>query len=362
MTLKDFKLITCLCLLVLSVSFVRTPTTLAVTPADADEWDSARPIEITIDSPATNTYLPINDTQSLHAYVRDCDEYRVDEQWYTYWDEVRSGNTSTDYHIWWEATEGTWNDMYGVYATYKAPEYESGSSIRTVTITAHANDIDRGDETPTDAGYEEDDETDSITLKIWQIDVTGQISGTTSSNYDGFAMPTAYGGTDLGWVEHGNPTGATGYFGNIQLKGSKSSSLNITTGFSWYNYVKGIVRHKTTTSEPSWVTPYDFNEPDYILDFGPAGPNPCVDKDMRHPDGGTDVSEIFALDAPGWDTGTDNDKDIPPLTYYDFCADYKAWVVYSGVPVSNECLWGVGFELDEVSGEWSDVFHALDTE
>jgi hypothetical protein len=74
------------------------------------------------------------------------------------------------------------------------------------------------------------------------------------------------------------------------------------------------------------------------------------------------VSEIFAFDAPGWATGAGNNYYIPPWTYYDFCCDYKTWVVYSDLRVSNECLWGVSFELDEVSGNWSEVFHALDWE
>jgi len=358
MLTKRITIVTYAAIVAASLLVLYPKLSLAVSPSDADEWAAKDPITVTITS-ATNTYLAINKTKSLSATATDPDCYRVDSTWYNYSDQVTSGNNSTDYHIWWTASEGTFPDMYGTSATYEAPDYAAGSSVRNVTVTAHADDFDRGDETPTDAGYAESADTDSITVKVWQIHVGGHIFGTTDSSYDGTPVPTAFGGTDLGWITPNNPAGATGYHCNTELYGSIPSAISTTSGFNWYNYKQGIVRHKTNASEPNWATPYDYNHPSsYEFDFGPA--YSYLDADPRHPNTtGTNVHKIFAMDAPGAIVGLTNDAGIPPWTYLDFEMFFKAWVEMGGVRVSNEAIWCVFFDLDEVGGNWSEVSHGL---
>jgi len=244
--------------------------------------------------------------------------------------------------------------------TYGGRPAKARSSVRNVTVTAHADDFDQGDETPTDAGYGETDDTDSITVKVWQIHAGGNISGSMDTDND--TTQTAWSGDpNLGWIKPNNPAGATGYFGNTELYGSIPTAISTTSGFDWYNEKKGTKRHKETSTEPDWDTPYDYNHPSsYEPDFGPG--YGYLDPDPRHPNTtGTNVHKIFAMDAPGAVVGLTNDAAIPPWTYLEFEMFFKAWVEMGGVRVSNENTWSVFFDLDEVSGNWSDVSHGLIT-
>ena len=144
-------------------------------------------ISVNISSPADNTYVPINHGQSLQASAVDwdCERYRdPGEQWsawYTYYDDVTTGNTSSDYHMWWTKMDGTFTDMYGTTATWIAPDYSAGNNVRNVAVTAHANDYNRGSDT---SGYNDTGREDFITLKVWQVTVTAKQSSSISTNND----------------------------------------------------------------------------------------------------------------------------------------------------------------------------------
>lgn len=341
-----------------------TSTSIAETQYEWENDDEAinnGAIDVDIIYPPDDTYVTINGEKGLACTASDpdCERNKPDggawSDWYPISDDVTSGNTSSNYHILWTFTgdgEILDEDKYYTSSLYTAPDYSEGNDVRDVTITATADDIDRGNESPTNKGYKESDANDSITLKIWQVTVTAQQSGTTSTNYDGTAMPQYYGDTDLGWITPNDPN-AAGYHGNTQIKGSIPSGPNVQTGYSWSQYFKGYARYKVNGG--SWV--YDPNEPDWKED-GTA----LTDCDSRHPNGGgTDVREIFTLDAPGFTAGYDNNDYIGnPHNWTDAenKLDFKTYVNYGGNRISNEdCIWEVDFVLDvnEADSTWIPV-------
>lgn len=325
---------------------------LAVGPEDADEWAVGSAISASITSPATNTYLPINHTKSLTATASDVDCYRVEETWYSYSDDVTSGNAPSDYHIFWTASVGGFYDECGTSASYYAPDYSAGNNVRNATITATAYDFNRSPDT---YGYADGSDSDQITLKVWQVTVTKKQTGSRSTNNDcSGTLPTLLGGNTLGWVSHGTPTGCTGYYGKTELKGTIPSDVPTVSGFAWIQDTKGVIRFKTLASIPNWVTPY-FQDTSTWADDSPFAI--WQDGDSRHPNTtGTDVNEIFMLDAPGFDAWASNNANIAaPVNgrALNYDLDFRSYVKLGGVRVSNQMEWDVAFTVVENSGVWA---------
>lgn len=139
------------CVLVMTLSMLLSlaisPLVLALDPEDAGDWDVGDPISVTVTAPDDDFWVWINSTLNVTASASDIDRYRCDEysyEWYSYSDEVSSGETAQDHHIWWTCSEGSFTDEYGPSATYLAPDYVAGNDDRDVTITAHADDFNRG--------------------------------------------------------------------------------------------------------------------------------------------------------------------------------------------------------------------------
>lgn len=322
-----------------------SPMAHAVGPGDAEEWAAKTPISVSITAPADNTYVPINHTQSLTATASDTDCYRVGTTWYDYSDDVTSGNSPTDYHMSWTASTGSFTDTYGTSATYQAPDYSAGNNVRDVTVSAHADDINRGADT---YGYGETAQQHNVTLKVWQVTVTASQAGTKSGNDDADNLPAYCGGTTHGWIIHGTPAGSKGYYGNTEIMGSIPEGPDVTTGYTWSSYYKGVVKYK---SDETW---HDLMNHD---DWTPDGPYDYYDLDSRHPNAtGTDVRQIFMQDAPGFKTEAGNDYGIGKgWTDLSWQFDYKSEAKYGFICISNEILWEVKYVLDVVAGKWHVV-------
>ncbi|MHC4693589.1 MAG: hypothetical protein ACYS67_12680 [Planctomycetota bacterium] len=366
-------------ILLLAVVTICTNTIIAETQY---EWKDDESIEVEITSPDDDTYVPINHTQSLSATASDpdCQRHKNDgdtewSDWYPIDDEVTSGNDSNDYHMWWEVSGGgeivdeAPHTMYGTSALYQAPDYEAGSDVRDVTVTAKADDFNRGDETPTNRGYGDSQQEDSITLKVWQVTVTVSQSGSVSGNNDtvGYGDPNKpygdEGGDKLGWVEFNEPNGCVFDGHNTEPKGSvpsgikDSSNNDIVDGFVWKQDMKGISRIKTTTSDPNWVTPYLENDSNWVPDNPGSS---WYDGDCRHPNGssGENVHEIFMLDGPGLRVGTGNNANIAAgWRTLERDKQYRSFVHYGGERVSNKCVWDHEFIIVEDSGKWKVNSH-----
>ena len=344
--------LTCLAVLVAASIGLRPATAEDPGPEDAEQWVEGDPITVSITAPANNTYLPINHSQSLTATATDPDCYRVGTTWYPYWDEVEDGEEEADHHMWWTADIGECTEEYGTTGVYEAPGYSEGNNVRDATITAHADDFNRGEDT--EGANDTPAATASITLKVWQITLTVAQTGTTSTNYDGEAVPAWLGGTDLGWVIPGTPAGSLAYAGNTQVKGSIPAGPNVTTGYQWYQVKKGITRYK---KGGTWN--YALNSPTvWVADIDPA--YDYLDADSRHPNGaeGTDVREIFLLDAPFWVAGAlNNNKIAAPDSWTDieYDVDFKPKVNLNGIIISNEPIYEVIFTLDVNGGTWRVV-------
>lgn len=328
-----------------------------------DEAINNGAIDVDILWPLDDTYVTINGERSLFCTASDpdCERNKPDggewSDWYPISDDVTSGDSSSDYHILWTCSGGgqimedITHTKYGTLATYEAPDYSAGNNVRDVTVTATADDFDRGNENPTNKGYKESDDDDSITLKVWQVTVTAQQSGTTSSNYDGPTMPERFGDTDLGWITPASDPNTDGYYGNTQIKGSIPSGPGVTTGYAWYQYITGHSRYKVNGG--SWV--YDANYPSPHLDVPP----PVVNSDTDSMSDGEDVREIFLLDAPGWWAYTSNDRYIDPENWSDkeISYDLEIHVEYGGNQISNTCDWDTDYVLDvnEIDSTWMPV-------
>ena len=117
-------------------------------PTKNSKWRYEKPIAVTITAPANNSYLPINHWQPLKATATNTDCYSEDEvTWYPYPDDVTTGTTKTNHHIWWTVDEGRIPEKYGyggVSAWYIAPDHLPGHDIRDVTVTANAVDYNHG--------------------------------------------------------------------------------------------------------------------------------------------------------------------------------------------------------------------------
>lgn len=332
------------CLAWIGLLFVRAAV-LAVGPEDAEEWDAKTPISVSITSPADNTYVPINHTQTLTATATDIDCYRVGTTWYDYGDDVTSGDQSTDFHVWWTATAGIMTDMYGTAATFLAPDYSAGNDVRDVVVSAHADDVNRGDDTYGDST--ETSQQQNLTLKVWQVTVTVSQAGTKSVNNDADALPVTHGGTTHGWIIPGTPVGATGYAANTEIMGSIPEGPGVQTGFVWESFRKGIAKFR---SGGVW-TDLD-NTPNWADD----SPEDYYDVDSRH--GGTDERQIFMQDAPIFHAGATNDAGIAAgWTDFSYQYDFKSRVMYGGIRISNEPEWETKFVLVVMGGVWHVVSH-----
>lgn len=319
----------------------------AVGPEDAEEWKNNGDITVTVTSPADNTYRSINSgSLNLAASASDSDCYRVATTWYPYSDEVNSGDDASSYHIWWtKSGDGDLPDMYGGSGSYTAPGYSSGNNLRTVTISAHADDFNRSGDT---YGYGDTAKQKNRTVKIWQVALSEMRTGDESSNFNGTSFDAASGGKKLGQLSWGDTvnvksTGTTGIcnlFGDgVQIKGVVSTDSNIPTStFYWYQQMKGITKHSIDGS--TWVTPYDENDANYVDDsVQPWDGNVDNDRDTRNTEAGgnPDVDEIFLRDPPGFNAGTDNKNTNWLMLYRD--KTYKTHVKYGGNIVSNYIEW-----------------------
>lgn len=325
------------------------------------QWAQVSEIEVDLYSPADGTYVPINFTKYLFAHANDEDCFRYRQvgtsqwsAWYNYWDVVENGNTSTTYHMWWTADMGTYTDMYGTQALWTAPDYSSGNNVRDVTVTAHANDYHRGTDT---LGYNDTGREDWITLKVWQVTVTTNRSSISTNNdcygYVGppDIYPTSKAKRQLGWIYFNNPTGAEGYWGKTELIGTVPTGVPTVSGFDWKSEVMGVYRHKTTSSDPDWVWPYDVR---YVNWEDDSPGSSFSDEDCRHPNGGTNVHEIFMLDGPGLGSNANNDNNIANgWSHIDFDFDFRTYVKIGGYRVSNIEPWEVEFDLVESGGVWT---------
>jgi hypothetical protein len=257
--------------------------------------------------------------------------------------------------MWWSASEGTFIDMYGVDAIYQAPDYVVGPDVRDVTFYANAADYNRGND---HYGFANAAATGPATAskpgKVWQVTLTPQQQGNTSQNYDGTPVPAWTGGTTLGWICHGTPAGCVTYGANTQIIGTVGVGPGIPqTGFQWFQDLKGISRHK---EGGAWIMPPDlFQGPGWGADWGPG--YTFLDSDTRHPNGqgGTDVHEIFAMDAPGFVAGATNNVNIPPDTELEYHMQFKPYVELGGVRVSNEPVYKSDFTVTVVGGVWTAV-------
>ena len=116
-------------------------------PSPESEWSADTGIVVTITSPSDDsTKMYINETLDCSATASDTDKYSNDggHTWYTYSDDVSSGTSSADYHIWWTTNIGSFTELYGPSTTYIAPDYSDGAGIRTADIAAHADDVNCG--------------------------------------------------------------------------------------------------------------------------------------------------------------------------------------------------------------------------
>jgi len=322
------------------------PAVLAVGPEDAEQWNVKGSITVSITSPANNTYVPINHTQVLTASASDPDCYRVGTTWYDYSDDVTSGETWEDYHMDWGAAEGYFTEMYGTSATYLAPDYSAGYNVRDVYVCVQADDYNRGTDT---FGANDPGDAAEMHLKVWQVTVTVSQVHSQSPNNDADDLLTIWGGTTHGWIIPGTPAGATGYHGNTEITGSIPEGPGVTTGYTWAHFRKGIGKYQ---DGGGW---HDLdNTPNWVAD----GPYGYYDVDSRHPNGVTDVRQIFMQDPPGATVGASNDDGIAAgWTDLSFQYDFKSRVMYGGIRISNEPEWETKFVLDVVEGHWHVVSH-----
>lgn len=331
-------------------------------PATQYEWKDYDRISVHVLSPKHNSYMPINYFQSLSATAMDpdCQRHKYDGEewsdWYVIYDEVTSGTTSSDYHMWWTCGIGEIMEdfKYGTHAEYISPDYSDGSSIRIACISVYADDFNRGDESPTNRGHDDSQGCDSINLYIWQVTVSARQSGTVSSNYDGERFSVYAGGDQLGWVEYNNPTDCEQYAGNTELAGSIPSGPTWPgpgdyTDWKWSQFTKGYGRHKVSGGS-NWI--YDENDSDWTEEA--LGSYPAKDEDSRH--NGSDVREIFLIDIPGFYGGEYNNQGILSPFYYvdlEYDFDFKTYIIKGETRVSNLCIWHVDFALTESGGVWT---------
>ena len=343
-------------------------------PPDA-EWGDLGPITIAeilvydVDmTMAPDDYVPINHARFLKATAFDKDCWRADENdaWHPYDDDVTSGNTETNHHMWWTVSDGKLPAMYGPSATYHAPGYSIarqllGKGVSDVTVTVNAVDFNRGAGEQSGnktTGFPDTQGKKSIVLKVWQIMVSKKQYGKIDDN-NGAPQTPSYGDPFLGWIFPGKTETpqADGYYGNTQIKGTIPPGPNARMGYQWYQRKKGIKGYKVI-GMIDWKNYYN-NQTIWEPDMDPSYPG--LDADPRHHITGVDVREIFANDAPGFPVGIDNNDLIEEdgMTGYQFDMRYKIWVEVDGIggPVSNELVWRVKFTLKVQDGVW----YALDS-
>jgi len=357
---------------------VTSPTAWAADPPpeEAEAWASKIPIDVCIMSPAANTYVPINHTQALTALAFDLDCYKVNDVWYDYYDDVTSGTTETDHHMWWTASKGTFKEMYGPSAKYVAPDYEEcPNDVRDVTVTAHAVDFNLGKKTQNTHGYHAYTEQEeigqaSITLKIWQITVEYTQSGNASDAYGGVALPAEFGGGKLGWIAPGDPAGAAIYGGGTKVTGIIPDEPGVVDGFHWYQRTHGVEKYRTKNDnlehhaltmkkfvEPG---PDDWEEGDIDTYGDPEDDYPYMNESPYNSQWNY-VGQIVLLDTPGFEAGAGNNERIAApdnWTDYVHAMTYQTWVIYkTGERISNQCSWTVQFtlEADGQTGTWQLV-------
>ena len=201
------------------------------------EWRAADAIEGYISTSAgDDPAVPINHTLGLSVTAWDRDEYKEDGYWRDYWDDVTSGDTASDHHVSWSASNGKFiqnnvevDTAYGTGATYLAPDYAEGQLERTVTITATVDDFNRGADVE---GFNDNALQLQEGVKVWQIKVTVKQNGDISPRYDGADIPDGYGGGRLGWIVPNTPLDATGYHGATEVMGTVPIPGR-PTGWNW---------------------------------------------------------------------------------------------------------------------------------
>ena len=333
-------------------------------------------ITVSITSPANdNTWIPVNGSASLMASASDLDQCRTStnngaswSNWSNYYDDVTSGTTSTDYHMIWSGPGNPAQEFaYGRYGTsvtyYPGPYGNAGD--KSITCTAY--DYDRtspddredtnGDTTgsPNSSANNDGSGSATRTIHVWQVTVTTRQSGSKSTNND-IANYAVYGDPSLGFVTPNNPAGCAGYHGKTEFKGVITSGAPYRADYLWCNFKKGTSRHAVSSDPSTWIV--HANYPDFVAD----GPDSAfADSDPRHPNAtGTDTSEIYGWDGPGFAAGLSNDSNIAaPDNWckYEYQRDFKVLVKSGSLTVSNECLWAVTMALDVSSGHWTATSH-----
>lgn len=335
------------------------------------QWKNNGGIVLSISTPENNTYVSINaGSIALVATASDNDCFRYyDGPWYPYSDDVSSGDDPNNYHIWWTLSgDGELTDMYGGSGAYTPPGYSAGNDLRSATIIAHADDFNRGSDTN---GYDDGPAQQSRTIKIWQVSLTKQQSGTEDASYNGSSAPAYKGGIDLGYKQHGDivnvdggGTGKVEFFClNTQIQGAMSEDSNVPTGnFEWRQEIMGEV--KVIEQGGSWAV---YQQHSTWTDDSPI--SGYADGNSQDTDqyGNPDVNKIFMRDSPGAGTGIFNDEWDPYIGInIDF--SFRNWVVFGGVIVSdnpgelNNLTWSMQKEISRPSltppnNKWANTIY-----
>ena len=341
-------------------------------PKPGSVWRDDTPININLQFSSTDTYVAINDKYPLYAYAHDGDEFWCEEGEEPYWadwhDNVTSGTTAADHHVWWEASEGIFDNPYGTSVLYRTPDYDPGcaSGVRDVTITVRARD-----EGPPNC-WNDPDAVASGVVQVWQVTVTKKQSDSVSQENDMEGLtgdpphpgedhhdriPVSDGGEQLGWVAYNAPAGCRKYGGNTELMGSIPNVPPHFQTYVWVSEKLGGTWYKDP-DHPEWEKADSHNYYVWIDD------SPYVewqDMDCRHPNGpgNDDVYQVFMYDWPGFPSGPSNANGIPPWTDYKYDLDFRSHVtIWSNafskfIRVSNILQWEVYFELKkDGGGQW----------
>lgn len=311
------------------------------------------------------TYVPVKTLVACTADASDLDRrdtrFWVNGQWSDWFeeavqDDVASGDTPADYHIWWSASNGRFAPEYGRRVSWGGLPPD-GTAVDTVTITVFADDFQRGNEAVDMLGDPGDPMASaSATIKVWEVPVSSHTSGQLSQYNDTWtAFFCGSGGDKLGKVNHGEPSSCSGpcgpivdgFYYNIELQGSVPAE--VPGAYLDYKFAQDL--RGTTTAlrvqDSTWVT--ITSVPDRTSDGVLYG-----DNDTRSPNAsGADRNVVFGRDSPGNATECGNNKWSGQ--YSELKRDYHfwTWVTYNDTVVSTEYEWDNHQHLKMVGGVWT---------
>jgi hypothetical protein len=328
----------------------------SATISDNDvEWAAGDAITGTIYPDDPDFAVSINSTTTFTLSATDRDQIKDNGVWSDYYDDVTSGESANDYHVFWEASEGEFTDPYGTTATYLAPDYVAGTNVRLVTLTATVDDVNRGNDA---MGFNDQAKQVQKPQKVWQITLTvnqGPPDGTISGDNDTEAVPAELGGGKVGWISPNNPAGSQHFGIGTEIKGTLPDGVPIQQAYISQNK-RGTKKHQAAGQ---WVV--DYNSPNLQRDIYPAD-GAYRDADARHPNGpgNPDVRHIYLYDAPGNTTGPNNDVNIQ-AGWTDIVVDmtYQDAVFVNGttIKLSNTVTWSYSHTLHAQGGQWVAVAH-----